>query len=128
MDEHRDGMFDTDSSKRPKVSPEEELARQKELVNDLRDKMVELVELQKSTTAVPQSIFVIEECSELTKELTKWHRSMHNIYNTIDEACDVLASVGVLLGVLGVDEITILDKIEYKYTRAIERHTKTGRF
>lgn len=57
-----------------------------------------------STSGVPQSVYVVEECSELIKEcselikmLMKKHRKKGNDAEIIDEACDVLTTILVML-------------------------------
>lgn len=71
-----------------------------------------------STSGVPQSVYVVEECSELIKEcselikmLMKKHRKKGNDAEIIDEACDVLTTILVMLHQYGVDEQTIRQNI-----------------
>ena len=86
-----------------------------------------------STSGVPQSVYVVEECSELIKEcselikmLMKKHRKKGNDAEIIDEACDVLTTILVMLHQYGVDEQTIRQNIIAKCSRALERYENSG--
>lgn len=50
-----------------------------------------------SQSGVPQSVYVIEECSELIKELMKQQRGKGSEEDILAEASDVLTTVFVLL-------------------------------
>lgn len=71
--------------------------------------------------AQDQDIYVIEECSELIKELAKIRRGQADAKDIFEEACDVLATVLVLLYDLNVSEKDIFDQIMFKLNRAILR-------
>ena len=75
---------------------------------------------------VSQSIYVIEECSELIKELTKRQRGKSDESKIFDEACDVLTTVFVLLHRMGVSEDRVKDQIMYKCDRALSRYAQNG--
>lgn len=77
---------------------------------------------------IPQSVFVIEECSELIKELAKSRRGKDNEEDVIAEACDVLTTVLVLLRIMRTPDDVILNNIIYKCNRAITRFNETGKF
>lgn len=79
-----------------------------------------------STSGVPQSVYVVEECSELVKELMKKERKKGNDFAIIDEACDVLTTVFIMLHQYGVAEWTIQQNILAKCNRALERYEKFG--
>ena len=86
-----------------------------------------------STSGVPQSVYVVEECSELIKEcselikmLMKKHRKKGNDAEIIDEDCDVLTTILVMLHQYGVDEQTIRQNIIAKCSRALERYENSG--
>lgn len=86
-----------------------------------------------SSSGVPQSVYVVEECSELIKEcselikiLMKKHRKKGNDAEIIDEACDVLTTILVMLHQYRVDEQTIRQNIIAKCSRALERHENSG--
>lgn len=73
-----------------------------------------------------QSVYVIEECSELIKELTKKQRGKGNDENIIAEACDVLNTIFVLLAQYKVSKTFIKDAMLYKCNRAIDRYHQNG--
>ena len=79
-----------------------------------------------STSGVPQSVYVVEECSELVKELMKKERKKGNDFAIIDEACDVLTTIFVMLRQYGVTEWTVRQNILAKCNRALERYEKSG--
>lgn len=87
-----------------------------------------LADLQESQIGVSQSTFVIEECSELIKELTKSQRGKSNEKDIVAEACDVIMSVSVLLRTMHVPEEHIYDQIAYKCDRAVNRFKENGKF
>lgn len=91
-------------------------------MNDsLRNAICKLTEVD-NESGVWQGIYVIEECSELTKELTKVQRNKGSVSRIIDEACDVLTTIFVLLNHLEVSEEFIKEQIIYKCNRAIDRY------
>lgn len=73
-----------------------------------------------------QSVFVIEECSELIKELTKRQRNKGSDERVKEEAIDVIASCYILLKTMEVSDYSIESGIDYKYRRAIERYEHNG--
>lgn len=79
-----------------------------------------------SKSGVSQSVYVIEECSELVKELMKKERGKANDDKIIDEACDVLTTVFVLLCQYGTPEATVREQILFKCNRALERFRDNG--
>lgn len=80
-------------------------------------------EIEKRTGgAITQGTYVIEECSELTKELTKLARGKGEESAIIEEAIDILASVSVLLtNIGGMNETSVKRRIGEKYRRALSR-------
>lgn len=79
-----------------------------------------------NTSGLNQSVIVVEECSELIKELMKKERKKGNNQLIIEEACDVLAAVFVLLYQYGASEDNIRSNIFHKYNRALARYNNTG--
>ena len=69
----------------------------------------------------PQYLYVIEEMSELTKELIKIQRGKGDTSKVIDEACDVLLTVMTMLFQYGAHTSDIIDAIVFKSNRAVER-------
>lgn len=86
-----------------------------------------IVELLDAVCAVDDSsgigadIYVIEECAELVKELTKDRRGKGDREKIVEEACDVLATIGIMLRKYGVPEEDVEEKVRFKCRRAIER-------
>lgn len=74
-----------------------------------------------SESGISQNIYVIEECSELTKALTKEERGKGDREEIIDESCDVLTTIAILLRGMGVNAKEIEDRMIFKCSRAIER-------
>lgn len=79
-----------------------------------------------SKSGIGQDTYVIEECSELIKELTKKRRGKGNDSAVVDEACDVLTTILVLLHDLGVSNELIVVNIIFKCTRAVNRFNGSG--
>ena len=94
--------------------------------DDSLKKAIAAVAKLDSTSGVPQSVYVVEECSELVKELMKKERKKGNNFAIIDEACDVLTTVFIILHQYGVTEWTIQQNILAKCNRALERYEKFG--
>lgn len=92
----------------------------------LWDKADEVAKLQSKPDYPSQDIFVVEECSELTKELMKRYRGKGDYDRIIEEACDVLAATIVLLKDLSVDQQTVYQKVYGKYERALTRYNENG--
>ncbi len=89
-----------------------------ESISDLKEAIKKIAEID-SQADISQSIYVIEECSELIKELTKSERGEVNKDAIIEEACDVLLTVLVLLTRYEVPYESIKDHIVYKAARTI---------
>lgn len=98
----------------------------KMLSDDKLEKAIKAVSAMDAKSGVSQSVYVIEECSELIKELTKQQRGKGSEKDILAEACDVLTTVFVLLSQYGVSRIYVRDQILYKCNRALERYNKTG--
>lgn len=79
-----------------------------------------------SQSTVGQSTYVIEECSELIKELMRERRGKGSDEAIISEACDVLNTIFILLVHYGVSEDLVREKILSKCNRALERYDKNG--
>lgn len=71
---------------------------------------------------ISDDVFVIEECSELIKELMKKKRGLGNEEHIIEEACDVLTTVFTLLYSHGVDENTVAKNIILKVRKAQKKY------
>ena len=64
-----------------------------------------------------QDVFVLEEMSELQKELMKHRRGKDNRNNIIDECADVALTLDILLRVYGASEDEVNNLINYKLSR-----------
>lgn len=72
-----------------------------------------------------RSNFVIEECAELIAEMANTYREgKENVDKIIDEACDVLTTVFVLLYSYGVSGGYVKSRIDYKCIRALNKEDK----
>lgn len=63
--------------------------------------------------------FVIEECSELIKEISKKKRGKSNDDELFEEACDVLLTVMSMLYVQGYTGLQIMQEIDEKSCAAV---------
>lgn len=93
--------------------------------NSVEDAVKAVSEMD-NQSGVSQSVYVIEECSELAKELMKKQRGKGSEQNIVAEACDVLTTVFVLLTQYGVSREYVKGQILYKCNRALDRYNKTG--
>ena len=66
---------------------------------------------------IDQDIFVLEEMSELQKELMKNRRGYNNRNNIVDECSDVLLTIFILLCVYDATENEIINLMDYKLYR-----------
>ncbi len=73
------------------------------------------------SSGVPPSFYVMEECAELIKEIMKDQRGKGDREKIVDEACDVLTTVAVLLHKYGVTPQEAQDRMGFKCRRAVER-------
>lgn len=64
-----------------------------------------------------QDVFVLEEMSELQKELMKHRRGKENRNEIVDESVDVLLTIFILLQVYGATEEEIKNLIDFKLNR-----------
>lgn len=58
----------------------------------------------------------IEELSELTKEITKYHRGVDNLDNMAEEMAHVLICIDELAHMLGIPKYKIQEEINRKYS------------
>lgn len=100
----------------------------------MNDKLIELMDAIQSLSSIndqldlPQELYVIEECSELVKELVKKYRGKNNHNEIVDEACDVLITVLTLLYRENVEPEEIIHRIKFKCKRAVQRFSEHLRF
>lgn len=72
-------------------------------------------------SGIPQEIYVIEECSELLKELSKKARGKENVDSIIEELCDVVCTTLILLYKFKISDQYIQNQVTFKMKRAIDR-------
>ena len=65
------------------------------------------------------SNLVIEECSELIKELTKLNRNIGNLDNVKEEICDVIITIKQLIHCLELENLD--DEMMKKLDRTLKR-------
>ena len=65
------------------------------------------------------SNLVIEECSELIKELTKLNRNIGNLDNVKEEICDVIITIKQLINCLKLTNLD--DEMVKKLDRTLKR-------
>jgi len=90
------------------------------------EKAIKAVAEMDAQSGVAQSVYVVEECSELVKELMKQQRGKDCKEYILAEACDVLTTVFVLLTQYGVSRDFVKSLILYKCSRTLDRYRKTG--
>lgn len=66
---------------------------------------------------VEQDVFVLEEMSELQKELMKHRRGKKNRDEIVDESVDVLLTIFILLQVYGATEDEVKKIMDFKLNR-----------
>jgi len=108
------------------VSLECALFEARENGTDDLEKAIQAVAEMDTQPGVAQSVYVVEECSELIKELMKQQRGKGYKEDILAEACDVLTTVFVLLTQCGVSRDFVKSQILYKCNRALDRYRKTG--
>lgn len=79
-----------------------------------------------ASSGVSQSVYVVEECSELIKELMKRQREKGSEKDILAEACDVLTTIFVLLKQHNVSRNFVVEQILYKCNRALTRYHQNG--
>lgn len=102
-----------------------------QLIEGTRSALISLASLLEDSCDIPQSVFVIEGCSELITGLTKGRRekgSKIDVTDVLSGAYDVLTSTLILLIRLHISEGHICDQIIGKCNRAIRRFKETGEF
>ena len=86
------------------------------------DKLGEFLNYKIGNAAISaQSDLVIEECSELTKEIIKDRRGVRTNSSIFEEGCDVILTVYTLLRMYAYTDEAIIDQIEEKIKRTINK-------
>ena len=79
--------------------------------------MKEILKYLAHRNGVEQDVFVLEEMSELQKELMKHRRGKQNRDDIVDECVDVLLTIFILLEVYSVSEEEIKSLMDFKLNR-----------
>lgn len=96
-------------------------------IQELEEKAKALLKIN-SDHGVPQEIFVMEECSELIKELTKKLRGKGNLMHIQEECYDVIATIFLLCKKIDIpfSEESVSRHIQEKIERALNRFQEGG--
>lgn len=90
--------------------------------NELAEKLCAV----NTASGISQDVYVVEECSELIKELMKERRGKGDKTKILDEACDVLTTVAILLHSFGATKEEVEGRMAQKIQRAINRFEDNG--
>lgn len=90
------------------------------------DEAIKAVSEINTSSGVSRNVYVVEECSELIKELMKQQRGKGSEKDILAEACDALTTIFVLLNQYGVSRSFVREQILYKCNRALERYQQNG--
>jgi NTP pyrophosphatase (non-canonical NTP hydrolase) len=80
-----------------------------------------LLEALKTWGEIAQLNMLIEEMSELTKEICKRSRGSDNINEMIDEVADVTIMLRQVKIALGITDDELENQIDFKVNRIVER-------
>lgn len=69
---------------------------------------------------VPSTVFLVEECSEVTKEIMKKKRGANNKHDIVSEASDVMLTALMVLRDLGVPDDFVETLMLGKCRKAID--------
>ena len=93
--------------------------------SQLKTALSEVLEIN-DKSGVPVDVYVVEECSELIKALTKRQRGKGSEEDVLSESCDVLATVFMLLLQSGASEQEVRERILRQCRRALDRYQNKG--
>lgn len=79
--------------------------------------MRDILKYLANRNGIEQDVFVLEEMSELQKELMKHRRGKENRDEIVDECTDVLLTIFILLEVYGASEEEIQSLMNFKLNR-----------
>ena len=79
--------------------------------------MKDILKYLANRNGIEQDVFVLEEMSELQKELMKHRRGKENRDEIVDECTDVLLTIFILLEVYGASEEEIQSLMNFKLNR-----------
>ena len=79
--------------------------------------MKDIIKYLAQRNGAEQDVFVLEEMSELQKELMKHRRGRENRDEIVDECVDVLLTISILLEVYNASEEEIKSLMDFKLNR-----------
>ena len=88
--------------------------------------MKEQIKILADRNGMNESYYVIEESSELIKELIKYKRGFNNKDKIVEECADVLLTINILLTAMGISDEEVNKIMASKAIRAVERGKKIG--
>ena len=88
--------------------------------------MKEQIKILADRNGMNEAYYVIEESSELIKELIKYKRGFDNKDKIVEECADVLLTINILLTAMGISDEEVNKIITSKAIRAVERGKKIG--
>lgn len=88
--------------------------------------MKEQIKILADRNGMNESYYVIEESSELIKELIKYKRGFDNKDKIVEECADVLLTINILLTAMGISDEEVNKIMASKAIRAVERGKKIG--
>ena len=88
--------------------------------------MQEIMKYLAQRNGTEQDVFVLEEMSELQKELMKRRRGKENRDEIVDESVDVLLTIFILLQVYSATEDEVKNLMDFKLNRLRDFIPKTS--
>lgn len=74
---------------------------------------------------VPQELYVMEEASEFIKAYTKLQRHKDMQEHMLEEAIDMVSALSVLFDKYQIPRSQVIEQVDAKVTRAIERYKES---
>lgn len=96
------------------------------LFDESHERLIEGVNHITVESGLDQEDFVLEECAEFAKEVTKMRRHKGSITHVLEEANDILAALMVLFYRYDVQWSELEAYCAMKWQRAIDRYNDHG--
>lgn len=88
---------------------------------ELRDKIHRIAQIN-AAAGISQELYVMEEASEFIKAYTKLQRHKDEQAHMLEEAIDMVSALSVLFDKYQISWIQVIEQVDAKVTRAIERY------